>query len=146
MQSRCQCEAAGVQDTIPSAQDIRARKGSHVRPLAAAAECDGCLSKRTKIRKVLERCGNLLLRAMGKGYCAKLLPSEGSIVERLRTSAKGEMMITGKLVVMGEIDTVEPDDVTWKHPMALLIEFESAADIRQAIKDGECKFTFGEAK
>ena len=51
-------------------------------------------------------------------------------------------MVTGKLKIMGQIETVEPDGENQKYPMALLIEFDSADDIRAALKDMECKFCF----
>lgn len=53
-------------------------------------------------------------------------------------------MVTGKLTIMGQIEVKEPDDKTVTHPMALLINFNSVEDIRQAIADGECKFVFGD--
>jgi len=59
-------------------------------------------------------------------------------------------METGRLVIMGMMDTVEPDPTGsatsfQHHPMALLIEFDSAESIGQAIKDGACKFIFGDS-
>lgn len=53
-------------------------------------------------------------------------------------------MVTGKLEVMGRIEIVEDEVDTYIYPMALLITFDNKEDIRAAIKDGECKFTFGE--
>ena len=53
-------------------------------------------------------------------------------------------MVNGRLVIMGEIETVESEDVTQRHPLALLIAFDSVDDIRAAIKDGQCQFTFCE--
>lgn len=47
----------------------------------------------------------------------------------------------GKLRIMGEIVTKDADgDET--HPMALLVTFSSAEEIRKAIKDGYCRFEF----
>jgi hypothetical protein len=46
-----------------------------------------------------------------------------------------------KLTVMGHIVTLE-DDQQFIHPMALLIEFDSAEDIRAAIDRGSCEFEF----
>ena len=54
-------------------------------------------------------------------------------------------MVNAKLAVMGDIITKEPDGTELHFPMALLLEFQSVADIRQAIADGECKFKFMEA-
>lgn len=48
----------------------------------------------------------------------------------------------GKLKVMGDIETLEPDGETFKVNYGLLIEFDSPEDIRQAIKDGTCEFEF----
>ncbi len=52
-------------------------------------------------------------------------------------------MEKGKLVIMGEIETVEHDG-TQMHPMALLITFKTKEEIRQAIADGKCEFNFGD--
>jgi hypothetical protein len=51
-------------------------------------------------------------------------------------------MVTGKLKIMGQIETVEPDGENQKHGIALLIEFDSVEDIRAALKDMECKFAW----
>lgn len=52
--------------------------------------------------------------------------------------------VEGKLVIMGNIAVAEGEGEIYEHEMALLIEFDNAEDIRQAIKDGEVKFTFGD--
>lgn len=52
-------------------------------------------------------------------------------------------MVTGKLKIMGEIETVVTDGESQKHSMALLIEFDSVADLQTAIKDMGCKFQLG---
>lgn len=54
-------------------------------------------------------------------------------------------METGKLAIMGRIEVKESEDTVQTYPMALLVTFDSVEAIRQAIKDGECKFTGGEA-
>lgn len=53
-------------------------------------------------------------------------------------------MVTGHLIIMGEIETVEDKNTTKKHPMALLIEFDSAEDIRAALNAMECKFEWSQ--
>ena len=55
-------------------------------------------------------------------------------------------MITGKLRIMGRIDVVEEDQPTgqFEYGRALLIEFDSTEDIRQALEDEACRFTLGE--
>lgn len=53
-------------------------------------------------------------------------------------------VVTGKLAIMGNIVVEELDATKQTYPMALLITFESAEDIRQALKDMECKFSFCE--
>lgn len=50
----------------------------------------------------------------------------------------------GRLVIMGEITVKDLDDSERDHHMALLIEFDSAEDIRKAIADGHCTFKFGD--
>ena len=57
-------------------------------------------------------------------------------------------MSEGNLILMGEIFSTEPeehggDGTTHRHRMALLIEFDSADDIRAAIARGNCSFSFG---
>jgi hypothetical protein len=51
--------------------------------------------------------------------------------------------VMGRLAIMGEIVTVESEDTTQKHPLALLITFDSVEDVRKAIGDGTCRFKFG---
>ena len=55
-------------------------------------------------------------------------------------------MVTAKLAIMGEIDVKEPDGSTQHFPMALLITFDNPEQIRRAIKEGECKFVFGDGE
>jgi len=50
-------------------------------------------------------------------------------------------MKKAKLTIMGQIITIE-DEQEFTHPMALLIEFDSAEEIREAIKRGSCEFEF----
>ena len=52
-------------------------------------------------------------------------------------------MISGQLKVMGNIDLLE-DGEAQPIDMALVITFDNSEDIRQAIADGQCKFSFGE--
>lgn len=55
-------------------------------------------------------------------------------------------MISGKLRIMGQISVVEEDQPTGQYEFgrALLIEFDSDEEIRQAIHDERCSFSFGE--
>ena len=56
-------------------------------------------------------------------------------------------MIEGKLRIMGDITVYEESgNVTglYNFERALLIEFDSVEDIRKAIEEGKCEFTFGE--
>lgn len=53
-------------------------------------------------------------------------------------------MVNGQLAIMGQIDVKEDEETVQRYPMALLIKFKTVEEIRQAIADGECKFTFGD--
>lgn len=55
-------------------------------------------------------------------------------------------MVTGRLRIMGQIDVVEEDQPGGKysHKRAILIEFDSDEDIRQALDEMKCDFTFGD--
>ncbi len=46
---------------------------------------------------------------------------------------------------MGGIDVINLDGDIDNYPMALLIEFDNAEDIRQAIKNGSVEFEFSAA-
>src|SRR5262249_2477238 len=50
--------------------------------------------------------------------------------------------ITGKLIEMGDLKTVDSDGSVHDQPSALLIRFDSREDCKQAINDGECKFVW----
>jgi hypothetical protein len=50
--------------------------------------------------------------------------------------------VIAKLAVMGEIEVKELDGESHTYPMALLITFDDKEQIRQAIKDGICRFEF----
>lgn len=55
-------------------------------------------------------------------------------------------MVKAKLRIMGRILVAEPDTLEHElYPMALLIEFDSTEDIREAIKDGIVEFDFMES-
>lgn len=49
-----------------------------------------------------------------------------------------------KLIEMGQITTLGIEGERADYKMALLIEFDSVADIRKAIAEGRCEFGFGE--
>ena len=49
----------------------------------------------------------------------------------------------GRLIEMGQITTIDSDGTRHEYPMALVIEFASVAEIKQAIEDGRCNFSFG---
>lgn len=54
-------------------------------------------------------------------------------------------MTYGKLKEMGHLTTIDiPDDARTDYKYALLIEFDSVSEIRQAIADGACTFGWGE--
>lgn len=57
-----------------------------------------------------------------------------------RHRARGSEM--AKLIVMGDIQLVEDHDLKeiTEIPMALVIQFDSPEDIRQAIGSGKCEF------
>lgn len=55
--------------------------------------------------------------------------------------AYGELA-KGRLSIMGQIETVEPDGKYQMHKMALLIEFDSVEAIRKAMADGICQYDF----
>ena len=46
----------------------------------------------------------------------------------------------GRLIEMGQITTTDQDETKTEYKFALVIEFASKAEIRQAIKDGQCTF------
>lgn len=49
-----------------------------------------------------------------------------------------------KLIEMGQITTLGIEGERADYKMALLIEFDSVADIRKAIAEGRCEFGFGD--
>lgn len=54
-------------------------------------------------------------------------------------------LIAGQIVIMGRIDTVDdPDDASTvvSYHKAILIQFDTIDDCRQAIADGKCEFEF----
>ncbi len=51
---------------------------------------------------------------------------------------------TGKAVIVGDLEVVEQGGDNFKHPLGLVIVFDSPEDVRRALADGECKFTFGD--
>ena len=51
-------------------------------------------------------------------------------------------LVMGQLAIMGEIEVKELDGQGYIYPMALLVTFEDKEAIRQAIKDGMCRFEF----
>lgn len=53
-------------------------------------------------------------------------------------------MAHGRLIEMGQITTIDQDEIKTNYKMALVIEFASTDEIRQAIKEGKCAFTWGE--
>ena len=46
----------------------------------------------------------------------------------------------GRLIEMGQLTTVDSDGNKTNYKMALLIEFASVAEIKQAINEGKCTF------
>lgn len=52
--------------------------------------------------------------------------------------------MSAKLIEMGQITTVGLDGEKSEYKMALLIEFDNRDDIRKAIAEGTCEFSFGE--
>ncbi|MEM1188174.1 MAG: hypothetical protein AAGI72_06595 [Pseudomonadota bacterium] len=56
--------------------------------------------------------------------------------------------ICGELIMQGNIHTVDDpagsgaSKVATGHPMAILVQFESIEDIRRAVADGRCTFTW----
>lgn len=56
-----------------------------------------------------------------------------------------EGIVQGKLAEMGEIPVQETGGTSvHTYPMALVITFDKVEDIRRAIKDGVCRFTYGD--
>jgi len=53
-------------------------------------------------------------------------------------------MAHGRLIEMGQLTTIDQDGSKTEYKMALVIEFPSTDEIRKAIKDGKCDFTWGE--
>lgn len=53
------------------------------------------------------------------------------------------VLVKGKLRIIGNIDVTEPDGSDSHHyPMAMLITFDDAEQIRKAITDGVCEYEF----
>ncbi|MDP1927050.1 MAG: hypothetical protein Q8K62_00920 [Thiobacillus sp.] len=50
----------------------------------------------------------------------------------------------GRLIEMGQIATIDQDGTKTEYKMALVIEFASTDEIRQAIKEGTCTFGWGD--
>ena len=50
----------------------------------------------------------------------------------------------GRLIEMGQITTIDQDGLRTEYKMALVIEFASADEIRQALKERTCTFGFGD--
>ena len=50
----------------------------------------------------------------------------------------------GRLSEVGQIATIDQDGTKTEYKMALVIEFASTAEIRQAIKEGKCTFGWGD--
>jgi hypothetical protein len=49
----------------------------------------------------------------------------------------------GRLIEMGRVTTVDAEGAKTEYKMALVIEFASTDEIRQAIKDEKCTFGWG---
>ena len=49
-----------------------------------------------------------------------------------------------RLVIVGGIEVVGQDEDNFKHDLAMVLTFENREDIRKAMDDGKCEFTFGE--
>ena len=49
----------------------------------------------------------------------------------------------GRLIEMGQLTTIDSDGTKTEYKRALVIEFASVAEIKQAISDGSCTFSFG---
>jgi len=50
----------------------------------------------------------------------------------------------GRLIEFGRIATIDEDGTKTEYKMALVIEFASTDEIRQAIKEGTCTFGWGD--
>ena len=50
----------------------------------------------------------------------------------------------GRLIEMGQITTIDQDGNETDYKMALVIEFASVAEIKQAIDEGKCSFGWGD--
>jgi hypothetical protein len=50
----------------------------------------------------------------------------------------------GRLIEMGQLTTVDSDGTKTEYKMALVIEFASVSEIKQAIEEGQCTFGFGD--
>jgi hypothetical protein len=55
-------------------------------------------------------------------------------------------MVTGNLIEVGNITSVSLDGEKYSSPLAMLITFKNVDDIRKAIADGKCSFTFMESE
>ena len=49
----------------------------------------------------------------------------------------------GRLFEMGQIATIDQDGTRTEYKMALVIEFASVEEIKQAIEEGQCTFGWG---
>lgn len=49
----------------------------------------------------------------------------------------------GRLIEMGQLTTIDSDGTRTEYKRALVIEFASVEEIKQAIEEGACTFGFG---
>lgn len=87
------------------------------------------------------RCGE---RGCGDGCDDPLCPA-GYEQEQRDKEAVEAAPAHGRLIEMGDLETVDSDGSKHKQPMSLLIRFDSVEAIRKAIDEDRCTFSFGEA-
>lgn len=50
----------------------------------------------------------------------------------------------GQMLMAGEIEVMSLESGMHTVPMAVLVKFDSADELRKAVKSGRCEFTFGD--
>lgn len=52
-------------------------------------------------------------------------------------------MAKGKAIIVGRVEVLENSSENFKHDLALVVVFDSAEDVREALAQGRCEFYWG---
>lgn len=82
---------------------------------------------------------------MDQSYRADQAPVEALPVKK-PVKAASDTLAKGRMLMAGEIEVQSLDEKVGLHtvPMAVLVTFDSADELRKAVKSGRCEFTFGD--